>query len=326
MPTRLPPLNALRAFEAAARHLSFTKAAAELLVTQAAISHQIKALEDHLGCRLFRRIGRTLLLTDEGQALLPHVHGAFEELAAGLRRLEHCRAAGVLTLSVMPSLAATWLVPRLRDFRARHPEIELHLSATDLLVDFERDPIDAAIRYGLGSWPGVRAERLFAAPLIPVCSPALLTGPPPLQIPADLAAHTLLHAVNSLDEWRMWLLGAGASTIEPERGLRFATSALALQAAVAGMGVAIGRPPLIAEDLAAGRLVAPFAFELPSDCGYYLATPAARQDPPKVQALRRWLLAAAAAEVLPGLTSIKAAGAPTAEPAPSAQPGSQPTP
>ena len=198
MNERLPPLNALRTFEAAARHLSFTKAAAELFVTQAAVSHQIKALEEHLGMPLFRRLNRALMLTDEGQALLPYVRDAFDQLAEGVRRLRQGQSSGVLTISVLPSLASTWLIPRLRDFQTRHPEIEVHMTATERLIDFAREPVDAGIRYGLGHWPGLRVERLLSAEIIPVCSPALLEGaasaahprrpgPPPVAARAECA-------------------------------------------------------------------------------------------------------------------------------------------
>src|SRR5918996_5682889 len=289
MVTRLPPLNALRTFEAAARHLSFTKAAAQLFVTQAAVSHQIKALEDHLGMPLFRRLNRALMLTDEGQALLPFVREAFDQLADGVRRLRQGQSSGVLTISVLPSLASTWLIPRLRGFQSAHPEIEVHMTATERLVDFAREPVDAGIRYGLGSWPGLRAERLLSADVIPVCSPQLLDGPRPLRTPEDLVHHQLLHVLNASDDWRMWLTAAGVKGVDPDRGLKFDHTSLAIQAALNGLGVAMGPGPLVDRDLAAGRLVEPFDLELPSNSAYYFIAPEATADQPKIRAFRDWL-------------------------------------
>jgi LysR family glycine cleavage system transcriptional activator len=289
MAERLPPLNALRTFEAAARHLSFTKAAAELFVTQAAVSHQIKALEDQLGVPLFRRMNRALMLTDEGQALLPFVREAFDQLADGVRRLRQGQSTGVLTISVLPSLATTWLIPRLRDFQTRHPDIEVHMSATERLVDFSREPVDAGIRYGLGHWPGLRIERLLSAEMIPVCSPALLEGPHALRTPDDLAHHQLLHVLNAPDDWRMWLTAACVEGVDPDRGLRFDHAAHAIQAALNGMGVAMGLGPLVDRDLAEGRLVEPFDLELPSNSAYYFVAPEATADQPKIQAFRDWV-------------------------------------
>jgi LysR family glycine cleavage system transcriptional activator len=295
MTERLPPLNALRTFEAAARHLSFTKAAAELFVTQAAVSHQIKALEDHLGMPLFRRLNRALMLTDEGQALLPYVRDAFDQLADGVRRLRQGQSSGVLTISVLPSIASTWLIPRLRDFQTRHPEIEVHMTATERLVDFAREPVDAGIRYGLGHWPGLRVERLLSAEIIPVCSPTLLEGPHPLRTPDDLVHHQLLHVLNARDDWRMWLTAAGVQGVDPDRGLKFDHAALAIQAALNGMGVAMGPGPLVDRDLAAGRLVEPFDFELPSNSAYYFVAPETTADQPKIKAFCDWLRQEAAA-------------------------------
>jgi LysR family glycine cleavage system transcriptional activator len=269
--------------------LSFTKAAAELFVTQAAVSHQIKALEDHLGIPLFRRLNRALMLTDEGQALLPFVRAAFDQLADGIRRLRQEQSSGVLTISVLPSLVSTWLIPRLREFQTRHPEIEVHMTATDRLVDFAREPVDAGIRYGRGQWPGLRAERLLSADMIPVCSPLLLEGPNPLRTPDDLVHHQLLHVLNAPDEWRVWLTAAGVQSVDPDRGLKFDHTALAVQAALNGMGVALGAGALVDHDLAAGRLVEPFDLELPTDSAYYFVAPEGTADQPKIKAFRDWL-------------------------------------
>ena len=295
MAERLPPLSALRTFEAAARHLSFTRAAEELHVTQAAVSHQIKGLEADLGARLFRRLNRCLLLTDEGQLLVPSVRRAFDELAAGVERVRERCCGGALTISTTPSIAANWLASRLGRFQALRPEFEIRLMATPRLVEFAREGVDCGIRYGFGDWPGLLAERLFNATLTPVCSPRLLEGPEPLREPADLARHTLLHALDDMDDWRLWLRAAGALGIDPQRGPKFELMPLALQAAISGTGVAITRGPLADEALAAGLLVQPFDLELPSECAYYFVVPELRAEQPKIQAFRAWLLEEVAA-------------------------------
>jgi LysR family transcriptional regulator, glycine cleavage system transcriptional activator len=289
MSPRLPPLNALRTFEAAARHLSFTKAAAELFVTQAAVSHQIKALEEQLGVPLFRRLNRRLILTDQGQLLLPAVRRAFDELVAGVDRLHEACCVGTLTISTTPSIAAKWLAGRLGRFQALYPEFEIRLMATPRLVDFVREGADCGIRYGFGGWPGLRAERLFGASLMPVCSPSLLEGPHPLRAPEDLRHHVLLHSLDDMDDWRLWLRAAGLTDIDPERGLKFDSVPVALQAAIGGAGVAIGHGLMVAEDLAAGNLVEPFDLELPDACAYYFVAPERSADQPKIQAFRSWL-------------------------------------
>src|SRR5690606_30620975 len=291
MATRLPPRNALHTVEAAARHLSFTKAADELFVTQAAVSHQIRTLEEHLGTPLFRRMNRALMLTDEGQALLPAVREAFDRLSAGVRRVQDLCCGGALTISTTPSFAASWLAGRIARFQALHPEIELQLSATPRLVDFAREDVDCGIRYGMGDWPGLVAQRLFQTALVPVCSPTLLDGPNPLRRPQDLARHTLLHALDDPDDWRLWLRGAGLDGIDPTRGLKFDSVPLVVQAAISGAGVGIGRRQLVEAELEAGRLVAPFDFELPDECAYYFVAPEGTADQPKIVAFRTWLMA-----------------------------------
>lgn len=287
---QLPPLTAMRTFEAAARHLSFTKAAQELFVTQAAVSHQIKALERDLGVALFRRLNRALALTDEGQALLPYVRDAFDQLTAGVQQLEQLCCAGTLSVTTTPSFASHWLVPRLGRIRHQHPDIELRLSGTERYADLLRDGFDCAIRHGHGDWPGLRADRLFQAAIVPVCSPNLLSGPAPLKKPADLANHTILRAMDGADEWQVWLKAAGVEGLDIEHGVRFDTGELALKAALSGIGVAMGRLPLIDEELAAGRLVEPFAIEFDEQYAYYFVVPEATADQPKINAFRAWLL------------------------------------
>ena len=293
MSRRLPPLRALRAFEAAARHLSFTRAGRELAVTQAAISHQIRALEAELGVRLFRRRPRALDLTEAGAAYLPEVRAAFDRLAEATERLRARGASGVLSISVSPSFASVWLVPRLGRFRERHPEIDVRLSATDVLVDFSTDDVDVAIRYGRGRYPGLVAHWLLREDVFPVCSPRLRAGPPPLRRPEDLRHHVLLHD-ELREDWRMWLLAAGVAGVDPTRGPRFSHSSMVLQAAIEGQGVALGRSALAADHRAAGRLVKPFDVSVPVDFAYYLVYPEGSDARPKVAAFRDWVLEAAA--------------------------------
>ncbi|MSO93967.1 MAG: transcriptional regulator GcvA [Rhodospirillales bacterium] len=288
----LPPLNALKAFEAAARQLSFTRAAAELHVTQAAVSHQIKALEDRLGIPLFRRLNRNLLLTDAGQALLPAVSDALDRLAAAVARVRSRDVSGVLTVSTLDSFAGTWLVRKLGRFRDIQPEIDVRITTSDHQVDFAREDVDMAIRYGRGPWPGLYVERLMTEEVFPVCSPALLKKGPPLKEPADLRHYTLLHD-DLKEDWRMWLAHAGVSDIDPTRGHGFHRSNLVIQAAVAGAGVALGRSVLVADELASGQLVKPFALSLPAEFAYYLVCPFQSAERPKVRAFSDWLLAEA---------------------------------
>ena len=297
---RLPPLNAMRAFDAAARHLSFTRAADELHVTQAAISHQVKALEQDLRVPLFKRMNRALALTDEGQALLPFVRNAFEQLSAGVSELERFCCGGTLTVTAPPTFAGEWLVPRLGRLHLAHPEIDLRLNASPRVVDLVREGVDCGIRHGEGIWPGLHCYRLFQPVVKPVCSPALLEGDHPLRTPADLAHHTLLHAIDGFDEWQLWLRAAGVEGIDLSRGLRFDNGDHAMKAAVAGAGVAIGRRPLINDELANGRLIEPFDVSLDNQCAYHLVVPEATADQPKIAAFRGWLLNEAARTELTG--------------------------
>lgn len=285
---RLPSLSALRVFEAAGRHLSFTKAAAELHVTQAAVSHQIKALEEQLGLQLFRRSPRRLLLTDAGQLYLPEVRAAFDRLSAATAGLRRAEASGVLTVSVLPSFAAKWLVPRLRRFRERHPEFDVRVAADEQTVDFMRDDVDLALRYGAGEYPGLTVERFLTESLTPMISPTLLQSSPPLQVPQDLAGFTLLQDDMSVG-WAEWLQAAGATGINPHRGPAFNDSSMVLQAALDGQGVALGRTVLAADDLASGRLVRPFPLSLPAPSAYWIVYPTRSADHPKIIAFREWL-------------------------------------
>jgi LysR family glycine cleavage system transcriptional activator len=288
----LPPLNALRAFEAAARHLSFQRAAAELHVTPAAVSHQVRALEAQLGLALFVRLHRALALTSAGARYLPALTGAFDAVDAATRALRPRAGAARLVLSVVPSFGANWLVPRLGGFRARHPKIDLVVLASSLLVDFEREAVDVGIRFGRGRYPGLRSDLLFAEEYFPVASPKLARGRRGLRTPADLRGHTLLHD-ESHDGWRAWLAGAGAPGVDPERGLVFSDSSQLVAAAAAGHGVALARKLLAAEHLRSGTLVRPFRGSVRAEFAYYVVCAEARADEPAIRAFREWALAAA---------------------------------
>lgn len=294
MTRSLPPLTALRAFESAARHLSFTKAATELNVTPAAISHQVKGLEDLIGVPLFRRLTRALRLTDAGLAALPTLSQGFDTLAQGVEQMRaHCES-GVLTISISPSFGAMWLVPRLERFRSRHPDIETRIDGTDRLVDLARGDADVAVRYGAGGYSGVRFDHLFNQANTPVCSPALLQGEHPLRQPDDLRHHTLLHVdwKDAEASWRMWLLAAGMHDIEPTRGPHFTMESMAVQAALDGHGVALVGDMLVADHLASGRLVRAFdpSLSTPLSFCYYLLSAKTNAEQPKVAAFRNWLL------------------------------------
>ncbi|MEQ8501437.1 MAG: transcriptional regulator GcvA [Sneathiellaceae bacterium] len=290
----LPPLNALKAFESAARHLSFTRAAAELNVTPAAVSHQVKALEELLEVPLFRRLTRALHLTDAGRAAMPALSQGFERLAEGVERIRDHRESKLLTISVSPSFGAMWLMPRLEGFRIRHPDIEIRIDGTDRLVDVAHGDADVAVRYGAGGYGGVRVDRLFNQLNTPVCSPALLSGAHPLRHPEDLRHHSLLHVEwkDAEASWRMWLLAAGLHNIDPTRGPRFTMEGMAVQAAIDGHGVALIGDMLVADDLAAGRLVRPFdpSLSTPLSFSFYLLSRADSGRTPKVAAFRDWLL------------------------------------
>ncbi len=298
---RLPPLNALRAFEAAARHLSFTKAAEELHVTPGAISQQVKSLEEYVGTTLFRRMNRALLLTDDAQACLPALREGFDKLAEATNALNASESRNRLAVSAAPSFASKWLVPRLGEFQIQYPEIDVWISADMELVDFIKDGIDVAIRYGSGDYNGLQVERLLTDSVFPVCSPELLTGAEPLTSPDDLSRFTLLHDASpdndeSCPDWTMWLKAAGVAGVDGNRGLRFNQSSLVLEAAISGRGIALAKSTLAADDLAAGRLSKPFDLTLPIDFAYYLVCPRSKATLAKVESFADWMRTLAAAE------------------------------
>src|SRR5882757_8591360 len=294
MTARLPSLNGLRAFEAAARHLSFTLAAAELNVTQTAISHQIRRLEEELGIRMFIRQNRALALTPQARDYLPGVRAAFNDLRLATDRLLRKDGDKVLTVSTLASLAAKWLLQRLAAFQEAHPGIDVRITTSTTLVDFQRDNVDAAIRYGRGQWPGLRADWLMADELFPVCSPSLLQGNKRLECPEDLRDHVLLHTSNAnSDDWRLWLTAAGLPTdLSKQPGITSDMIFMTIQAAIDGIGVAMGRTTYVQDDITKGRLVVPFKIALPADAGFYLVSPHGRADSPKLAAFRHWLVAA----------------------------------
>ena len=296
---RLPPLNALRAFEAAARHLNFSRAADELSVTPGAVSQQIQNLEDYVGAALFKRTPKGLLLTDAAQTALPALREAFDRLAEAASLLTAAVDGRRLTLTAPPSFAAKWLVPRLKRFEEAYPQIDVWLSADMDIVDFASGEVDLAIRYGAGRYAGLEIQRLLNESVVPVASPELLAANP-LTDPADLARHTLLHdgspnADESCPDWSMWLAARGIKGVDGTRGPRFNQSSLVIEAAMGGRGVALAKGTLAQDDLDAGRLVAPLQIATAVDFAYYVVHPKAKGRLPQVKAFVSWIIAEAAA-------------------------------
>ncbi len=295
MSRRIYPLNALRAFEASARHLSFVKASDELSVTPAAVSHQVKKLEAYLGLPLFRRRVRGLLLTESGQLLSTELREVFLHLDKAMERVVESDSRGTLTLSVAPTFAVMWLIPRLQKFYKLHPDIDVRISTGLGLVDFQRDDFDAAIRFGSGRWFGLETIKLFDESVTPMCSPRLLEGPDGLKSPDDLRKHVLLHN-HSLDydpespTWEKWLEAAGATGVDASRGTHFSLPDHGLQAAIDGAGIVLGWRSLSAKDVAAGRVVEPFDLTMSLGSSFYLVYPEANSLRPNIAALRDWLM------------------------------------
>jgi LysR family transcriptional regulator, glycine cleavage system transcriptional activator len=309
MAQRLPPLNALKAFEAAARHLSVKKAAVELNVTPAAVSHQVRTLEEYLGVQLFHRYNRALELTDAARASLPKLREGFDCLVQAVERLRTHQSSGVLTVSAAPSFAARWLMPRLHRFLAAHPEIDVRVSARMRRVSVDGkgdvaeratvegwlDDSDVAILYGRGHYPGLRVDKLLDLTITPVCSPQLLSGEHALKNPEDLQHHLLLHddtgdLYDGEPFWDVWLKAANVSGISARRGPHFSHAVLAFEAAMDGVGVLATMPVLAAEDIAAGRLVTPFDLHVPLASGYYLVCEEHAATRPAVAAFHDWLI------------------------------------
>jgi DNA-binding transcriptional LysR family regulator len=295
MRRRLPPLKALPAFEAAAEHASFSAAALALNQTHGAISRQVKALEDHLGVRLFRRLHRRVELTGAGTALLPPVRQALHLLESSAGMVADHKEAGTLLVSCLATCMMRWLMPRLYAFQADHPQIQLHLSASHAPVDFARDGVDLAIRLGKPPWPrNVAAHPFLRDHFGPVCAPALARARK-LERPSDLRAHRLLQVETRPQGWGDWLRQVGLTRIDAAAGPRFERTYFLLEAAAGGLGVAIGSYPLVEQDLKSGRLVAPFGF-VPSDQFYTLLHPRRTASQPRTRAFRSWLLKVAAAD------------------------------
>lgn len=298
------PFNALRAFEAAARHGSFKLAAEELFVTPAAVSQQIKLLEDTLGVELFYRHNRKIELTDAAQRGLPEIEQGLLHLTSALNLMRAPAENSSLTVWMSPSFAAKWLMPRLSGFRERHPDIDLNITASRDLIDqgnarntipaenFRRNQVDIAIRFGQGDYPGCRVDKLFSVSAIPLCSPALLKGDIPLNSPADLRNHTLLHDDTPYEgrpRWANWLTAAGVGDIDSSHGMSFNSVTLALAAAIDGQGVVLTLRALAEDDIAAGRLVTPFDLSLPLDLAYYVISLEETADEPNIKHFHDWL-------------------------------------
>ena len=297
---RLPPLNAVRAFEAAARLGGFNAAGAELNVSANAVGRLVKLLEAWLGVTLFRRLPRGVVLTEAGARYLGRVGTLLDQLAASTADLQRLEASQVLTVSAMPSMVSRWLVPRLGRLTGRHPELDMRLLASVALTDFAREQVDVAIRTGPGLGQGLRCDLLMREDFYPVCSPELLSRGPPLREPSDLAHHLLLHdewdrRIPDQLDWARWLAAIGVTGIDAERGLRFSFSHMTLQAAAAGQGVALASSAFLADDLATGRLVKPFGdLAVRGRYAFFIVCPEETADREKVAMFRDWAIAEAA--------------------------------
>ena len=313
MSERLPPLNALKVFESAARHLSLKQAAQELNVTPAAVSHQVKQLEEYLGIQLFRRLNRGIELTPAARNALPQLRAGFDALAQAVAAMRPQSDGGQLTISAAPSFATRWLVPRLHRFFSAHPEIDVRVSARLRRVkQGERDhdvelatlqnwleESDVAILYGHGGYAGYRADKLFSPTIAPICSPQLMKGKQPLRSPQDLAHHTLVHddtgvLYDGIGFWETWLAAAGVKDVDTGRGPHFSHAVLAIEAAADSLGVVATIPLLAANELAVGRLVMPFKLQVPVKSAYYAVSNDIAGQRPEVAAFRDWLLEEAA--------------------------------
>jgi LysR family glycine cleavage system transcriptional activator len=293
---RLPPLNALKAFEAAARHESFTRAAEELCVTQGAVSHQVKALEAGIGIKLFNRERQRLMITEAGREYLAVVRDALDRIALGTEHLTQRQNSGALTVSTSPDFAAKWLVHRIGRFAATYADIDLRISATMHHVDFAREDVDLAVRHGDGNWAGLHVVRLCTEQLFAVCSPKLVAGRHRISKPSDVLKFPLLH-LDERTDWSRWLEAAGIIGAEPLHGPVLNHASMVIDAAVDGQGVALARTTLAAWDLLNGRLVKPFAAALPISKPYWIVCPKATSMLPKITIFRDWLLAEAADDV-----------------------------
>jgi LysR family glycine cleavage system transcriptional activator len=276
-----------RFFEAAARHLNFTRAAEEMHVTHGAVSQRIKRLEEHLGTRLFRRTGRGMLLTDEGRRLLERVGAAISEIAEAVEAVRPTDRDRILTISTVPCFATYWLLPRLADFNEHHPDIQVNIRATRSLTDFTRDGVDMSVRFGPGNWPRVISIKLYDEELVPVCSPAFQGGQLP-RVPADLLKVPLLH--DERQPWSIWFEAVGLDYRDIRQEPNYSEANLLLPAAIAGLGVALARASLCEADLKSGRLVQLFSRSVPTRYSYFIVYPPGSETLGKIQVFQQWLL------------------------------------
>jgi len=292
---RLPPLKSLQVFESAGRHLSFTGASQELNVTPGAISQQIRLLEEFLETKLFKRMNRTIVLTDSGQLFLPMISAGFEQFSEAVGLLQRTRSDGPLTITSAASFVSKWLIPRLARFKALHPQIDVRIDTSDRLVDFMHEDIDVGIRFGNGVYPELDTVFLFSFDLIPVCSPALMSQGNGLRKVSDLNDFTLLHSnydelASGWPDWAMWLKVVDAEDVDSTHGIYFNQSDVLFQAAMDGQGVALVASVMADPEIAAGNLVQPFSARLPVKMNYHLVTSPHKARIAKVAAFREWLL------------------------------------
>ncbi|MCG8503029.1 MAG: transcriptional regulator GcvA [Sphingomonadales bacterium] len=292
MGRRLPPLISLRVFEAVARHLSFTKAADELHVTQAAVSHQVKKLEEWLGEPLFLRLNRSIKLTKAGAAYAKPLTRAYDLMAEATDALLQDAGPQSLSISTFDSIAAGWLAPRIKTFQADYPEVGIKIVTSNRFSNFIDNEIEAEIRYGDGDWPALHVTKIADEQIFPVCGPGLLGGKQVLEKVEEIGAYPLIHD-EMVMEWADWLEAAGGSDVDADRGLRFNHSHIVIQAAINGEGIALGRSLLVADEIAAGRLIRPFGFQMQSMFAYYMVCPKELADQVWVSAFRDWLIAEA---------------------------------
>jgi LysR family glycine cleavage system transcriptional activator len=295
MTRRLPPLNALRAFEVAARCGSFTRAAEELFVTQGAVSRHIGTLEDWLKVRLFERGRHGIQLTPQGQAYHATIRAGFDQIEHGTRQIQQSPDEKRLRIKLPPTFAIRWLIPRLARFHALHPEIDVQITTSHQRADFDREDIDVSIHSESGPPQGAGWRRLFHDTLLPVCAPGLLKKGPPLRAPRDLAKHVLLCSMNRPSDWPTWLKAAGAKGVDGNSGLKFENAALAYQAAADQLGVIVALLPFVRDDLASGRLVEPFKLRVETRGAYYLARRASHAPPERVRLFEEWVVAESSA-------------------------------
>jgi LysR family glycine cleavage system transcriptional activator len=301
---QLPPLNGLRAFEATARHMSFTKAAEELSVTPAALSYQVRQLETFLQVKLFERLNRSILFTEQGRMIFPGVRSGFEQMDQAMGRLRRRTQTNVLVVSAGPAFSAKWLAPRLYRFLERHPDLDPRISVNLKISDFEKEKIDIAVRFGEGKYPGFFSEKLLDEYFTPMCTPELMKDdhPHPAHILDNLRHHTLIHDESitaftpEAPTWDMWLNSSGIHDIDASRGLHFSIADHGLDAAMEGAGVVLGRTVLAHSDLKTGRLVTPFELRLPTNAGFHLVCPNPALEEPKTAAFIDWMRDEAAAD------------------------------